>query len=69
MKDEKLREIEKILKDFDLPEYRKTGSTIHNLLWLFRNIHIKNANHPKKDEAISLIKEVLIERNGLKGIS
>ena len=46
-----------VLKNFDLPEHRKTNQTIHNLKWLLRNLSVRNSKHPRFEEAINLIKQ------------
>ena len=49
--------LKSVLKDFDLPEHRKTSQTIHNLKWLLRNLGVRNSKHPRFEEAITIIKQ------------
>ena len=63
--DEKQR-LEKLLWKFDLPEHRKMITTVHNLRWLLRNLGVRNSENPKFDETISLIKKMLVEKNGIR---
>ena len=50
--------LERMLRSFDLPDYRKSKETPQNLRWLLRNIRIKNSNNQKLDEAEALIREM-----------
>jgi len=52
-------ELERMLYDFDLPEHRKYKVTLHNLKWLLKNIRVRNADHPRLEEAENFIKELL----------
>ena len=42
-----------ILNDMDVPPFRK-----NDVGWLMRNISIRNADHPRINEAIDLIKKI-----------
>lgn len=47
------------LSDMDVPAFRKQQMTQHNLLWLQRNLPINNGQHPKLDETLALIKQLI----------
>lgn len=49
-----MKEIENIVKEMDIPSGR-----ISDLNWLSRNLGIRNASHPRFDEAMQLIKKEL----------
>ena len=51
-----------LLDDMDLP-VGKLNLTKENILWLLRNVTIRNKNHPKIDEAVQLLKSKLGEFN------
>ena len=57
-----MKSLNKILASFDLPQHRKNKKTLHNLKWLLRNIDVKNSEHPKIEEAKTLIMEMI--KNG-----
>lgn len=53
--------IKECLKDFDVPSWRK-----ENLKWIYENLGKRNSNHPNYNEVMSLLKEVLFEKNLIK---
>lgn len=58
-----MRDLLIILKSFDLPDYRKTKTTHQNFEWLYKNLKVKNENHPKYNEAMEKIKNQLLLMN------
>jgi len=48
-----LDELEKIVKKMDVPDFR-----CRKVAWLSKNLSVKNANHPKYDEAMALVKSL-----------
>ncbi len=58
---ETLEKLEKLLVRTDLPVQKKV-SLNHNIgrvHWLKENFDVKNRNHPKRDEIMALIDEIL----------
>lgn len=47
------------LETMEVPSFRTQFMSQHNLLWLQRNLAINNADHPKLDEALGLIKQLI----------
>jgi hypothetical protein len=50
-------ELLKSLKSFDLPAHRKAKTNKSNLLWLSRNIKVRNSDHPNLERVLELINE------------
>ena len=48
-------ELEKIISDFDLPQYRKNTRTIHNYRWLFKNIEKRNSQMKNISRAVEIL--------------
>ena len=48
-----------LLRPMELPEWRKSKLTIHNVRWLSRNMGLKNSTHPNYNESIELIKAII----------
>lgn len=46
--------LHEILDSMDIPEQRKK-----DFYWLLRNLSIRNSEHPKYEEAISLLKKLV----------
>ena len=44
------------LQSMDVPSGRTTYFSQHNFRWLQRNLAINNADHPKLNEALALVK-------------
>jgi hypothetical protein len=55
----KNKELIDILKTMDLPEKRRDIYAPGNIAWLSRNIRFRNSNHPKIEEAVKFIKELM----------
>lgn len=47
-------ELQAILRTMDIPKNKK-----NDLIWLLRNLRIKNSNHPKFHIAMAIIRELL----------
>ena len=46
-----------------LPSFRKNSiDNKHGLLWLARNMGMKNSEHPKSPDAVHQLKKMLIEK-------
>lgn len=63
---DKLISILETEEGFDLPINRVNGlknssQSFGCLHWLLRNFSIRNSNHPKHDEVLSLIKQCIIK--------
>ena len=56
-----LEALQELIKGMDLPEWRKSKLTHHNLRWLCRNMGIRNASHPKYQEARAMLARLLKE--------
>ena len=50
--------LEKLLKCFDVPSFRRTLNK-NNLTWLNKHLDLKNKNHPSYTEASTLINDCL----------
>ena len=48
--------------DMDVPPKRLDGSNGANVRWLWRNLRIRNNHHPKIEQTMKEIKELLIEQ-------
>ena len=53
----------KLLRKMDIPTHRKSGFNKNNLLWLSRNLSVKNFDRPKFDEAMAEIRRRLDEKD------
>lgn len=53
MKEKLLKDLEKITKTMNVPDYRRTSVT-----WLSKNMGIKNSDHPKYKEAVAIMCEL-----------
>ena len=56
-----LEALQELIKGMDLPDWRKSKLTPHNLRWLGRNMGIRNASHPKYQEARAVLARLLKE--------
>ena len=58
---DRLERLEKLLVRTDIPVQKKQGfeRNITRVEWLARNFDARNRNHPKRDEIMALIKEIL----------
>lgn len=58
---DRLQRLEKLLVRTDVPVQKKQGfdRNIGRVEWLARNFDFRNKDHPKRDEIMALIKEIL----------
>jgi hypothetical protein len=61
MKD--LEQLQTLIRTMELPFYRKAVVDKHGLLWLARNMGMRNSDHPKYSDAVELLKKVLKEKS------
>ena len=59
---EDLTRLERLLKNFDIPFYRKVLNK-NNLLWLNKNLMKRNKDNPKFEETFNLVKTCIKEKN------
>lgn len=57
----KIEKLEKLLVRTDIPVQKKTGLTrnVNRVEWLEKNFDVRNKDHPRRDEIMMLIKEIL----------
>lgn len=57
----KIEKLEKLLVRTNLPVQKKTGlsRSVGRINWIMDNFDVKNKDHPKRDEIMNLIKEIL----------
>lgn len=58
--EKEMNQLFELIKNMDLPSFRKTQDTIHNIEWLGRNIGIRNSDHPNFNQALEVIKSILV---------
>lgn len=54
-----LKLIERLVKDMDLPGYRKTVKHNDDARWLKNNLHVRNAEHKNYKEVMDLLELVV----------
>ena len=57
--EEKKAQLAEMLEEMDVPAFRKNLDRLANVRWLFRNLLIRNRNHPKVTQAIGITKEIM----------
>ena len=62
--EEKKAQLAEMLEEMDVPAFRKNVNRLANVRWLFRNLLIRNRNHPKVTQAIGITKEIMRGGNG-----
>ena len=62
--EEKRAQLAEMLEEMDVPDFRKNVNRLANVRWLFRNLLIRNRNHPKVMQAIGITKELMRGGNG-----
>ena len=62
--EEKRAQLAEILEEMDVPAFRKNLDRLANVRWLFRNLLIRNRNHPKVMQAVVITKEIMRGGNG-----
>jgi hypothetical protein len=53
------KKLHNLLCNMDLPEQKKTSNHFADLLWLDRNMWIRNSDHPNFTMADSLLKKLI----------
>lgn len=53
------KQLRDILMTMEVPSFRTQYMSQHNLLWLQRNLAINNSDHPKLDEALGLLRNLI----------
>ena len=59
---EDLIKLESMLKDFDIPFYKRTLNK-NNLIWLDKNLIKRNKENPNFEKTLDLVKVCLKDRN------
>ena len=55
MSQEKLKaKLAEMLEEMDIPDFRKNLNRLANIRWLYRNLLIRNRNHPLAVQAIGI---------------
>ena len=57
--EEKKAQLAEMLDQMDVPDFRKNVNKLANIRWLFRNLLIRNRNHPRVAEALVITKEIM----------
>ena len=57
--EEKKAQLAEMLEQMDVPAFRKNLDRLANVRWLFRNLLIRNRNHPRVAEALVITKEIM----------
>jgi len=52
-------QLSECIETMDIPTNRRDTKLFGNVLWLSRNIRIRNNQHPEYENAIALIKQIL----------
>jgi len=50
-----MNDLFKLIKGMELPDFRKTQDTIHNMQWLFKNLGRFNTTHPNYEKAMAIL--------------
>jgi len=51
--------IQTLIKDMELPSFRKDQDTLPNMKWLFKNLAKRNSGHPNYASAMVALKRLL----------
>lgn len=57
----RIAQFHEMIADMDLPEQKKTAHCRSDLMWLTRNMGIRNSGHPNFDAAMTCLKSILRE--------
>ena len=57
--DEKKAELAEIIEEMDIPEFRRNVNRLANVRWLFRNLLIRNRNHPRAAKALVIAGQIM----------
>lgn len=49
----------KLIEDMSVPQLRRDATQLGNLMWLARNLGIRNAGHPNLDAAFAIIRSLM----------
>ena len=59
-----LEQLRSLIRTMRLPSFRKDSiDNKHGLLWLARNMGMKNSEHPKYPDAVDQLKKMLKEKS------
>jgi len=61
MNKQDIETLRRLISSMDLPDWRKTQDTPHNLRWIARNMGIRNSGHPNYQEARQILARLLRE--------
>ena len=61
--EEKKAQLAEMLEEMDIPDFRKNLDKLSNIRWLWRNLLIRNGNHPRATEALEMIVKMSREKN------
>ena len=61
-KEDKQQQLAEMLEEMDVPDFRKNLSRLANIRWLWRNLLIRNRNHPKAMQAVGIAKVLMREK-------
>lgn len=50
-----IEELQRLIRPMDLPDFRKSSTTVHNLKWLRKNLKARNESHKNYEEAMKLL--------------
>ena len=60
--EEKKAQLAEMLEEMDIPDFRKNLDRLANIRWLWRNLLIRNRNHPKSMQAVGIAKVLMREK-------
>ena len=61
-KEDKQQQLAEMLEEMDVPDFRKNLDRLANIRWLWRNLLIRNRNHPKAMQAVGIAKVLMREK-------
>lgn len=62
--EEKRAELAEIIEEMDIPDFRRNVNKLANVRWLFRNLLIRNRNHPRAAKALVISRQIMRGENG-----
>ena len=60
--EEKKAQLAEMLEEMDIPDFRKNLDRLANIRWLWRNLLIRNRNHPKAMQAVGIARVLMREK-------
>ena len=60
--EEKKAQLAEMLEEMDVPDFRKNLDKLSNIRWGWRNLLIRNRNHPKAMQAVGIAKVLMREK-------